>query len=131
MGTVKFSEMEKLEVAQYLGKSAAAIRAVTPEPSGKYWAVSNVDTGDTSKCLCFRKVIAWATVLESNYQTYITDVRPMVYEAEGGYLELADDRFVELSEIPDNAEFQTPDILKGCPVKVSPNEFCVTWTPDS
>ncbi|EHI2277603.1 hypothetical protein J9D08_004157 [Salmonella enterica] len=131
MGTVKISEMEKLEVAQGSGRSAAAIRAVAPEPSGKYWAVSEVDTGDASKCLCFRKVIAWATVLESDYQAFVTEARPLVYEEEGGWLELTGDQVVELKEIPENAEIQIPDMLKGCPVSLAPSQFYMTWMPDS
>lgn len=95
METVKISEMEKLEVAQGYGRSAAAIRSIVTEPSGKYWEVSTVDTGDASKCLCFRKVVAWATVLESNYQTFVTDTRPLVFEEEGGGLELTNGRVVD------------------------------------
>lgn len=129
METVKISEMEKLEVAGGLGKFA--IRSITPEPLGKYWAVSEVDTGDTSKCLCFRKVIAWATVLERDYQVFVTEVRPLVYEEDGGFLEISYEQFVELPKIPDNAEIQTMGLLDGCPVNFVPNQFYICWTPDS
>lgn len=131
METVKISEMEKLEVAQGSGRSARAIRAINPEPSGKYWAVSKVGTCDTSKCLCFRKVIAWATVLESDYQVFVTGVCPLVYEEEGGWLELTNDPVVELKEIPENAEIQPLDILEGCPVSIVPSQFYISWTPDN
>ncbi|EMW9885875.1 hypothetical protein AAFW11_001396 [Salmonella enterica] len=128
METVKISEMEKLEVPQLSGR---AIRAINPEPSGNYWAVSEVVPDGTSRCLCFRKVIAWATVLESSYRVFTTEARPLVYEEDGGHLELTDDQVVELKEIPENAEIQTLGLLDGCPVSISPCQFYISWTPDN
>ncbi|CAJ0995425.1 hypothetical protein SODG_001743 [Sodalis praecaptivus] len=106
-----------------------AIRSSMPETSGRFWAVSDVIITDDSgeRCLCFRKVIGWATVLEVITEPPQTGVRPVVLDNESGDVELTYDRVIELDGIPPNAEVQAIEQLGDCPITPAVTEFYITW----
>lgn len=134
MQKIQVSKMIENEIADP-GEASTAIRSVEAETTRRFWVVEPIPDGDQTpagEVFWFRRVIAWAVVLEQlEGFSPISAVRPLAIDSDLGHLEIAHGNVVELEEIPKGATYAFPEQIASrklpdgleMPLGLAVNEF--------